>query len=430
MHSTLRAELWDKLHFILGHSTDRMMRGELLYDGLIQTELLKKALLHVTEAHPVLHSSFRDRFLYPYWEIRAYSIDDILTVFHTDNPGQVRDDFMSQVIPADSNVQYKAAVINHDGRSLFCVMFNHMCLDGRALHTFLYQVALCYNRLHEGLQLPVLETGSRAHSMIYSGLPFRDRIRARLLLRNITRLKEKRTFAYTREDPSDHLQMIRQKWEDVDYVKMREAAKRTGFTVNDMLLACYIQALSETCDFPAEKPLTITCMVDNRRHIRQSARIGLTNHVGLLQVRLDRCGSTIRDTVRRVHEVTTREKTKRFFGLQGIPLISLGYVSPFFLVKPGTLRWFVPPVLGFSNLGIIQEGQLKLGDLRLSDIMLVGPLQFKPNITIYIHTVSSTLDFTTAVRGNEKDREKILHLFVRMKKHMKELIDESPVKEA
>jgi len=80
---------------------------------------------------------------------------------------------------------------------------------------------------------------------------------------------------------------------------------------------------------------------------------------------------------------------------------------------------------------------LKLGDLRLSDIMLVGPSQFKPNITIYIHTVSSTLDFTTAVRGNEKDREKILQLFAGMKKHMKELTgespvitDESPVKEA
>ena len=427
MQSTLRAELWDKLHFILGHSTDRMIRGELLYDGLIETGLLKKALLHVTETHPVLHSSFRDHFLYPYWEIRDYSIDDILTVTLTDDPGQVRDDFMNQVIPADCNVQYKAAVINHDGRSLLCVMLNHMCLDGRALHTFFYQIALCYSRVCEGLPLPVLETGSRAHSMIYSGLPFSDRIRARLLLRNITRLKEKRTFAYTREGPSDHLRIMRQKWEDVAYIKMREAAKRTGFTVNDMLLACYIQALSETCDFPAEKPLTITCMVDNRRHIKQSARIGLTNHVGLLQVRIDRYGSTIGDTVRRVHEVTTREKKKRFFGLQGIPLISLGYVSPFFLVKPGTLRWFVPPVLGFSNLGIIQEGQLKLGDLRLSDIMLVGPSQFKPNITIYIHTVSSTLDFTTAVRGNEKDREKILQLFAGMKKHMKELTGESPV---
>ena len=73
MQSTLRAELWDKLHFILGHSTDRMIRGELLYDGLIETGLLKKALLHVTETHPVLHSSFRDHFLYPYWEIRDYS---------------------------------------------------------------------------------------------------------------------------------------------------------------------------------------------------------------------------------------------------------------------------------------------------------------------------------------------------------------------
>ena len=343
---------------------------------------------------------------------------------------------MNRVILADSNVQYGVAVINdksaagnresaagnREGRSLLCVMVNHMCMDGRGLITFLHQLALCYNRIYAGLPLPDLETGSREYSKIYTGMSFPARLRAKMLLRNITRLKEKRTFAYTPEDPSDRLQIITQKWDDAPIVKIKETAKKQKIAVNDMLLASYIQALSETSGFPPDKPLTITCMVDNRRHIKQPAAkefMGLTNHVGLLQLRVDGCGATIKDTIQRVQEVTTREKNKRFFGLHGIPLIRLGYRLPFFLVKPGTLLWFTPPVLGFSNVGVIPEEQLKLGDLTLSDIMLVGPSQFKPHFTVFVQVLRNTLIFTTAVRGNEKDRETVRELFDRMKLHLK-----------
>jgi NRPS condensation-like uncharacterized protein len=432
----LRAELWDKLHFILDHSTDRMMRGELWYDGLIQADVLKKALLHVTATHPVLHSSFRDHFINPHWEVRPYTIDELLTVMDTDDLDRARQDFMNRVILADSNVQYGVAVINdksaagnresaagnREGRSLLCVMVNHMCMDGRGLITFLHQLALCYNRIYAGLPLPDLETGSREYSKIYTGMSFPARLRAKMLLRNITRLKEKRTFAYTPEDPSDRLQIITQKWDDAPIVKIKETAKKQKIAVNDMLLASYIQALSETSGFPPDKPLTITCMVDNRRHIKQPAAkefMGLTNHVGLMQLRVDGCGATIKDTIQRVQEVTTREKNKRFFGLHGIPLIRLGYRLPFFLVKPGTLLWFTPPVLGFSNVGVIPEEQLKLGDLTLSDIMLVGPSQFKPHFTVFVQVLRNTLIFTTAVRGNEQDRETVRELFDRMKLHLK-----------
>jgi NRPS condensation-like uncharacterized protein len=432
-----------------------MMRGGLWYDGLIQVDVLKQALLHVTATHPVLHSSFRDHFINPYWEVRPYTIDELLTVIDTEDLNRARQDFMNRVIPADSNVQYKVAVINpgnaaghhvgtasnQESRSLFCVMINHMCMDGRGLLTFLRQLALCYNRIYAGLSLPDLETGSREYSKIYTGMSFPDRVRASMLLRNITRLKEKRTFAYTSENPSDQLQIVRQKWDIDSFAKVRTIAKQKDVTVNDMLLASYVQALHEMSGFPPGKPFTVTCMVDNRRHMKQPVRkelqstttalqpaakelqpvtMGLTNHVGFMQLRINQCGTTITETVERVKEVTTREKNKRFFGLHGIPLIRLGYRLPFFLVKPGTLRWFTPPVLGFSNVGVIPEEQLKLGDLTLSDIMLVGPSQFKPHITIFVQVLRNTLIFTSAVRGSKKDRENIRELFTRMKMHLQE----------
>lgn len=429
MHSTMRAELWDKLHFILGNSTDRMIRVSLWYDGLIQLDILKKALGHVTDKNPILHSAFRDHAMNPYWEIRSYSIDDMLTAYETNDPEQAKQQFFRQVIPVESNVQYRIAVINHDGKSLLCLMINHMCTDGRGVQTLLKQIAATYSKIHENLPVPEIKSGSRAYAKIYTGFGLRNRLAARFLLKNITRLKEKRTFAYTPEDQSDDLLMVTAKWTAgesaaiKEFAKIKHTANKTGATVNDVLLAFYTHALYQTCNFPKEKPLTITCMVDNRRYIKETEATGLTNHVGLMQVRLVRCGSTVGETLAEIVKVTTLEKKKRFFGLSGIPLIRLGYHLPFFLVKPGTSLWFLNPVIGFSNMGVIHEELFHLAGLNVVEGMFVGPQQYKPYLTVYIHMMCDALYFTTAVQGNEQDRQKIMQLFDNMKYHMQEFVN-------
>lgn len=425
----MRAELWDKLHFILGNSTDRMIRVSLWYDGLIQLDILKKALGHVTDKNPILHSAFRDHAMNPYWEIRSYSIDDMLTAYETNDPEQAKQQFFRQVIPVESNVQYRIAVINHDGKSLLCLMINHMCTDGRGVQTLLKQIAATYSKIHENLPVPEIKSGSRAYAKIYTGFGLRNRLAARFLLKNITRLKEKRTFAYTPEDQSDDLLMVTAKWTAgesaaiKEFAKIKHTANKTGATVNDVLLAFYTHALYQTCNFPKEKPLTITCMVDNRRYIKETEATGLTNHVGLMQVRMVRCGSTVGETLAEIVKVTTLEKKKRFFGLSGIPLIRLGYHLPFFLVKPGTSLWFLNPVIGFSNMGVIQEELFHLAGLKVVEGMFVGPQQYKPYLTVYIHMMCDALYFTTAVQGNEQDRQKIMQLFDNMKYHMQEFVN-------
>ena len=424
MKNKLRAELWDKLHFILSHSTDRMNRIVLYYDGTIDICILKQALEHVTNSNPILHSAFRDHAMNPYWEIQPYSVDDILTVIETDYPEQAQLQFMQQVIPPESNVQYKAAVINHKGRSQLCVMINHMCVDGRSTQNFLSCLANSYTVIGKGMPVPGFKSGSRAYSKIYTEFSFSNRLAARLLMKNISRIKEKRTFTYTPIHPQDTLQMISVKWTGEVFAKIRDVARREGTTVNDLLLSFYTRALYETCHFPKDRSLTITCMVDNRRYIKESELHGLTNHVGLMQVKIERCGSSVRETLRQVSSITAREKKKRFFGLTGLPLLRLGYYLPFFIVKPGTLLWFLNPLLGFSNMGVIKEELFQLGCLKVVDGMFVGPQQYKPYLTVYVHMMCNTLYFTTAVRGNELDRIKIRQLFDTMKYQMNAFVND------
>jgi hypothetical protein len=55
--------------------------------------------------------------------------------------------------------------------------------------------------------------------------------------------------------------------------------------------------------------------------------------------------------------------------------------------------------------------------------MFVGPQQYKPYLTVYIHMMCDALYFTTAVQGNEQDRQKIMQLFDNMKYHMQEFVN-------
>jgi len=54
--------------------------------------------------------------------------------------------------------------------------------------------------------------------------------------------------------------------------------------------------------------------------------------------------------------------------------------------------------------------------------MVMGPSQYKRHLTIAIQMMHNRLLFGAAVRGSEKDKEKIQDLFTNMRKHMRELL--------
>ena len=73
MERRLNAELWDKMHYLFRDFNDRMVHVELEYDFRIDTEALRTVLICFFEKIPVLHSSFHDNHLRPYWIVNNYS---------------------------------------------------------------------------------------------------------------------------------------------------------------------------------------------------------------------------------------------------------------------------------------------------------------------------------------------------------------------
>ena len=143
MNKKLTAELWDKMHYLFRDFNDRMVHVELHYDFEIDIDALKTVLICFLEKAPVLHSSFVDNKLKTYWRVNDYNIDDVLHVSRPDNLEEAIDDFLTQYIPPENELQIQVAVFFHEGKSVLCIVENHMCMDGGDFKYFMK--ALCKN---------------------------------------------------------------------------------------------------------------------------------------------------------------------------------------------------------------------------------------------------------------------------------------------
>ena len=139
MERKLNAELWDKMHYLFRDFNDRMVHVELRYDYRINIDALKTVLICFFEKVPVLHSSFTDNHVRPYWTVNRYSVDDVVTVKEVseENLAAEVDEFLTQYIPPESPIQMKVRVFYHGTGSTLCIVENHMCMDGGDFKFFL-----------------------------------------------------------------------------------------------------------------------------------------------------------------------------------------------------------------------------------------------------------------------------------------------------
>ena len=80
MAKKIKAEMWDKLHYLFRSYNDRVIHVELHYDFELEVEPIKKFVSNLYEAAPVLHSSFVHNCIRPYWRVNDYNVDDAFTI--------------------------------------------------------------------------------------------------------------------------------------------------------------------------------------------------------------------------------------------------------------------------------------------------------------------------------------------------------------
>lgn len=414
MERKLNAELWDKMHYLFRDFNDRMVHVELHYDYEIDIEALKTVLVCFFEKAPVLHSSFTDNRIHPYWTVKDYNIDDVLTVKDVCEEAleQEVNDFLVQYIPPEANIQMKVAVFRHSGKSTLCVVENHMCMDGGDLKYFMKALCKNYNDYIEKDISPVeLRTGTRSYESVYEDFSSGEKRMAKNLYKNINS-KDNHGFPFTPDSIKDKSFIAKRKIPASKFDEIRASGKKHGATINDMLLTAYFYALYELAGFDNSESVSISCAVDLRRHIKDNSDQGITNHTAWMQCRVPERGESIFDTLKYVVESSNQFKKDRFIGLHGLPLLSFGYkILPLAASEEVIKIGYANPLLAMSNIGILEVDKLALEGNEPTDGFMSGAVKYKPYALLSVTSVRKELTISMCVRGNDEDRKTVEKFF-------------------
>jgi NRPS condensation-like uncharacterized protein len=425
MERKLNAELWDKMHYLFRDFNDRMVHVELSYDFEIDVEVLKTVLICFFEKAPVLHSSFTDNHIHPYWTVMDYDINDVVEVKRVAD-GEVSalaDEFLTQCIPPENHIQMKVLVLLHGGKTTLCIVENHMCMDGGDLKYFLKALCKNYNDYLENKISPIdLRTGTRAYESVYEDFSKAQRKMAENLYKNINS-KDDHAFPLSKSEKTDKSFIARRKLSTEMFDKIKAAGKAHGATINDMLLTAYFYSLYELAGFDKSESVSISCAIDLRRHIKNSENQGVTNHTAWMQCRVPERGDDIFETLDYVVRSANQFKEDQFMGLHGLPLLSLGYkIMPHAVSEEIIKIGYANPLLAMSNIGILEVDKLALSGNEPTDGFMSGAVKYKPYVLLTATSMRKELTLSMCVRGNDEDKKIVEGFFDLIVKNLELLI--------
>lgn len=424
MERKLNAELWDKMHYLFRDFNDRMVHVELKYDYEIDIEALKTVLICFFEKAPVLHSCFVDNHISTHWEVKPYHIDDVLTVSYPEDVDEAVNDFLTQYIPPDADIQMRVAVFFKDGKSTLCIVENHMCMDGGDLKYFIKALCRNYSDYVEKKISPVdLRTGSRSYEEVYSGFSKTEARMAKNLYKNVNS-KDDHAFPLTPDNIRDKSFIARRKIDSERFAKLRAAGKKHSATVNDMLVAAYFYSLYELADFNIYDSVSISCAIDLRRHMDDVSDTGITNHTAWMQCRVPERGKDIFETLKYTVRSSNKFKKDKFMGLYGLPLLKLGYnILPHTASEEIIKIGYSNPLIAMSNIGILEADKLALAGNEPTDGFMSGAVKYKPYVLLSATSFKNVLTLSMCVRGNEEDEKTVEKFFDLMEKNIDTLIN-------
>lgn len=399
---------------------DRIARFEIDYDCVPDIEVMKTVLICMIESAPVLHSRFVDNHINPYWKVSDYHIDDILTVKETTDLLRSADEFLLQDISEKNNVQIKIGLFTCRGQSRLCFAFNHMCMDGGGLKSFLDNMFRSYNSYIQDGSISVFYSGkTRAYDCVYDSMNKEDKKAAKKLYANYP-AKYSRSLPFTESEKSDRKMLIRKKIGKNIFEAARLKAKKYGATVNDLVSAAYIRAAYDVIGCPETEKMEIASAVDLRRYIEHPENIGYTNHTTFTPCVVEAKGKTMEDTVRAVVKSTTEVKQDKFMGLYGIPILKLGFSTMFYIQAEFITSMFYNVAnLSVSNVGAIDPYMLEMGNKLPTCVWVGGAAKGKPCAAANILSYDDDLMITACIRGNERDREIIVNFFDKFEENIK-----------
>ncbi len=416
----LPCEMYDKVNLMCRKYMDRMARFEVDYDFIVDEKAFKNVAVCALESAPFLHSQVIKSYISPYWRITDYNVNEFVITKEVDDIEATKKDFFSQEIPLLSNIQMKIGLFYHKGRTFILFIWNHMCMDGGGFKAFWSDFCKNYSDyVLKGNSPLSFSTGSRKYTDVYKDMDKSLKRKAKLQFANVSH-RDKHRFPFNDDKIENNVIIVSRKIEREYFDKAISFAKSQDATVNDLLVASYIDALKKVAGFNNDESINVSCATDLRRHIKDASSIGYTNHVSFSHCAIEKIGNNLKDTLSLVSEKTKELKADEFMGLHGLPLLNIAYKTMIYLQAEPVIKLFYRnPVLSVSNVGAIDTDAFSLADNKPVSAFVAGAAKNKPCAVMTALSINGDLSVSICLRGNDNDREILENFFTEYEKNIK-----------
>ena len=420
LKKTLPCEMYDKVNLMCRKYMDRMARFEVDYDFLVDETAFKNVAVCALESAPCLHSQVVRNPITPYWKVADYKVDEFVFVKEVEDLEKAREEFFSREIPLDSNIQMNIGVFYHQNKTYILFIWNHMCMDGGGFKSFWSDFCKAYTNYVCNGALPLsFAIGSRKYTDVYKDMAKDKKKKAKMQFANISP-RDKHRFPFENDNVEADVVIVSRKIEKEFFEKAVAYTKKQGGTVNDLLVASYIDALKKVAGFKSEESISVSCATDLRRHIKDASSIGYTNHVSFSHCAVERMGEDLKDTLSIVSAKTKELKEDEFMGLHGLPLLNIGYKTMIYLqAEPVVKLFYRNPTLSVSNVGAIDTEAFSLANNKPFWAFVAGAAKNKPCAVMTALSINGDLSVSICLRGNKKDKEILEGFFDEYAKNIK-----------
>ena len=392
--------------FILREFNDNTVRFVLNYPGIVDVEILRKAVKAVVESVDVLHGTFFTEGIGAHWKLNE-NVDEsnyFLYVQTDGDPAPTANTLSLMPVYSEDKVQIHCTLVQSENASCVVVRMSHLVVDGGDGKYLLGKLAEAYNMIAETGNADALEikNGSRAPEKVYDKVSKED---MKKLQKSSPSSSDVRSFyPYPTEEPGRNRLVLAKLPGDVMNAA-RKKAKSVGASVNDMMIAATYHAYAKMEGIDAAAPMCMNSTMDLRRHCVDGESEGLCNMSGSFMTLLEKgVQQSFSETLAIVAEQTTKVKENPLAGLEGMPIVhALARNVPI-----GLLLEIMGKVYGTAPVGITNLGNLKCADFALGGIVpnggiFGGPLKKKPGMQISVISFDGECVLAVAVQCTDED---------------------------
>ncbi|MGN1315644.1 MAG: hypothetical protein ACI4VW_01135 [Acutalibacteraceae bacterium] len=420
LKKALPCEMYDKVNLMCRKYMDRMARFEVDYNFLVDETAFKNVAVCAMESAPCLHSKVIMNPITPYWKVADYNINDLVFCREVEDLEKTKKEFFSREIPLNSNVQMNIGLFYHGDKTYILFIWNHMCMDGGGFKTFWSDFCKGYtDYVLKGITPLCFSVGSRKYTEVYRDMEGAKKIKAKLQFANISP-RDKHRFPFENDNIENDVIIVSRKIDKEYFGKAVNYAKSVGASVNDLLVASYIDALKKIANFNSNESISVSCATDLRRHIKDKSAIGYTNHVSFSHCAVEMMGDNLKETIEIVKNKTKELKNDEFMGLHGLPLLNIGYKTMIYLqAEPIVKLFYRNPTLSVSNVGAIDTSAFSLAENKPFSAFVAGAAKNKPCAVMTALSINGDLSVSICLRGNDKDSELLEKFFTEYEKNIK-----------